>query len=67
MIKNLNYLTSHEAARLLGFCPDHVRRLILQGKIKAVKLGHSWLIKPSDLKKVKRLRKQKEPKEHGND
>lgn len=50
------FLTSFEAAKLLGFTPDHVRRLILTGKIKAEKIGHNWLINPRDLRGVKRLR-----------
>lgn len=55
MIKN-KYLTSAEAAKLLGFTPDHIRRLILTNKIKAEKVGHNWLICPNHLKKIKRQR-----------
>lgn len=50
------YLTTAEAGKLLGFCQDHVRRLVLEGKIKATKLGHNWLIMKKDLKKIKRQR-----------
>lgn len=50
------YLTSFEVAELLGFTPDHVRRMICNGKIKAIKLGHNWLIDPKDLKGVRRVR-----------
>jgi excisionase family DNA binding protein len=50
------YITSFQAAKMLGFTPDHVRRLIGDGKIKAFKLGHNWLIDPQDLKDIKRLR-----------
>ena len=50
------YLTSFEAAKRLGFSPDHVRRLVRAGKIRAVKLGHNWLILEKDLKDIKRLR-----------
>lgn len=57
MIKNKDvYVTSFEAAQILGFTPDHVRRMIQKGRIKATKLGHSWLIRRHDLSKVKRLR-----------
>lgn len=63
MIKNRDYLTSAEAATALGFTADHVRRLIIKGKIKAVKLGHNWLIKPTAILHIKRLRKSKQPKE----
>jgi len=56
-INNLGYYTSAEVAEMLGFTPDHIRRLIMDGKIKAVKLGNNWLIKPKDIKDIKRLRK----------
>lgn len=57
MVKNKSiYITSIEAAQLLGFTPDYIRRLIVRGKIKATKLGHNYLIRPIDLKKIKRTR-----------
>jgi excisionase family DNA binding protein len=56
-LSNLGYLTTAEVAEILGFTPDHVRRMILDGKIKAVKLGNNLLIKPKDIKDIKRLRK----------
>lgn len=51
------YLTCFQAAEQLGFSPDHVRRLIIQGKIKATKLGNFWLILPKDIAHVTRKRK----------
>lgn len=58
MIKNRdNYLTTGEAAKLIGFHPDYVRRLILRGTIKAEKLGTNWLIKTQDMAKISRRRK----------
>lgn len=53
-----NYLTTKQAALLLGFCPDHVRRMIGQGKIKAEKIGNSWLIKIKDIRNIKRQREK---------
>ena len=55
MIKG-KYLTSAEVAKITGFSPDHIRRLILQGKIKAEKCGHSWLVAQKELKTIKRQR-----------
>lgn len=55
MIEN-RYLTSSETAKLLGFTPDYVRRLILTGKIKAVKCGHNWIVDPDDVKHIQRRR-----------
>ena len=65
MIRNKNeYLTTTEAARLLGFTPDHIRRLISQGIIKAnEKLGNSWLISHKAIANVKRRRALSKPKE----
>lgn len=54
--KTSDYLTSLEAANILGFTPDHIRKLIASGKLKAEKLGHNWLIKMKDLSKIKRKR-----------
>lgn len=51
------YITCVEAADILGFSPDHVRRLILQGKIKAFKLANNWLMKPKAIAHIKRQRK----------
>lgn len=57
MIKNKSvFVTSMEAAMILGFTQDHVRRLILTGKIKAQKLGPNWIIKKTDLKGIVRQR-----------
>lgn len=57
MIKNKdNYLTSSEAAKSLGFSHDYVRKLILQGKIKAEKLGRNWIINKKNINKICRQR-----------
>jgi excisionase family DNA binding protein len=53
------YLSTQEAAKLLGFTADHIRRLILQDHIKAEKIGNSWMIKPKDIANIKRRRKPK--------
>jgi excisionase family DNA binding protein len=68
MIKNKNnYLTSAEAAQILGFSHDYVRKLILQGKLKAEKLGRNWIIEKKNLDKIHRQRfpKPKESIENG--
>lgn len=58
-----NLITTARAAEVLGFTPNYVRKLIADGKIKAVKLGHDWLVNEKSLAKVTRLRKAKETKE----
>lgn len=44
------------AADYLGFTPDYVRRMIMDGKIKATKIGHDWMVHEKDLKDIKRVR-----------
>lgn len=57
MIKSKdNYLTSAEAAEALGFSHEYVRKLILQGKIKAEKLGRNWIINKKNLQNIHRQR-----------
>jgi excisionase family DNA binding protein len=53
-------ITTTMAADILGFTKDYTRSLCLRGIIKAVKLGHDWLLYESDLKGIVRQRKKKE-------
>lgn len=57
----LGYMTSAEVANHLGFSADHVRKMIVQGKIKAEKLGRNWIIDKTNLNEVKRKRFPKHP------
>ena len=50
------YVGTTEAGELLGFCPDHVRRLILSGKIPAEKVGANWIINKDNLASYSRQR-----------
>lgn len=59
-INNDSYLTTIEVGEIVDLTPDYVRKLIARGKLKATKLGHNWLVKPKDLKNIKRVRKSKE-------
>jgi len=57
MIRNKSsYVTSAEAAEIMGFSPDHVRKLIIRGKLKGEKFGRNWIIHKKELLKVKRQR-----------
>lgn len=58
MIKD-KYYTTVEAGLLVGFTPDHIRKLILDGKVKAEKIGKTWVIKQKDVKLIKRKRRNK--------
>lgn len=69
MLKNkANYVTSSEAATLLGFSADHVRKLIRTGKIKAERIGRNWIIDKRNLEKIHRRRfvKPKENEDYGS-
>lgn len=37
-------LTIQEAARLSGYHPEHIRRLVRQGKIEAKKFSIVWMV-----------------------
>lgn len=51
----MKYLTvSDVQERWNGISGDTVRRYITSGQLKAVKIGRSWRIKPSDLEKFEK-------------
>lgn len=55
-----NYLTTKEAAALIGISPAHLRRLLVAGKVRGVKFGaRNWMIARADLEGVGRQRKPK--------
>ena len=55
----IKLLTSAMASKLLGFTQNYIRRLCGEGKIKAFKHGHDWIIEEIALKNIKRQRKKK--------
>lgn len=58
-MKNNNLTTTTILAAKLGFTPQYIRRLILEGKIKAIKIGHDWLIDEKAIRNLRRQRPQK--------
>jgi len=60
------FVTTTEAARLIGVTPDYVRYLILHGKIRALKVGNQWLIKPTALRHFERQRFSRKESENGS-
>jgi excisionase family DNA binding protein len=62
-MNNGKFLTSKQAAEKLGFAPDYIRRMCVDGVIKAEKFGKTWIINASELKKVKRQRFTQEQKD----
>ncbi|MFZ5915540.1 MAG: helix-turn-helix domain-containing protein [Chloroflexota bacterium] len=50
-----NKLTVRQAAEVLGYHPDHVRRLLRAGIIKAEKAGGLvWLIDRAEIERITR-------------
>jgi excisionase family DNA binding protein len=38
------YVTTRQAAEMLGVKQDHIRKLLGLGKVRGIKLGHDWII-----------------------
>ena len=55
--KELNqYLTTKKAAELLGVDRTQAARLVREGKIKGIKLGHDWLVYSPSLREYHRTK-----------
>jgi len=39
-----HYVTTMQGAKMLGVDPSQVARLVRDGKLKGIKLGHDWLV-----------------------
>lgn len=49
MAKQVEWITTQEAANLSGYHPDHLRVLIREGRIKAQKFGIVWQVEKKSL------------------
>lgn len=49
MAVNGDWLTVNEAAKLSGYDPEHIRRLIRDGEIKARKFSIVWMVNRESL------------------
>ena len=49
----MKIISTTEAARRLGVTANRVRAMIRAKRLKAIKVGHEWLIDPKDLDAVK--------------
>jgi excisionase family DNA binding protein len=49
----MKIISTTEAARRLGVTANRVRVLIRTKRLKAIKVGHEWLIDPKDLDAVR--------------
>jgi len=44
-----NWPTVRELSEQTGYHPEHIRRLVRQGKVKAKKLGLLWFVDPDSM------------------
>ena len=44
-----DWITTTEASKLSGYHPDHIRRLIREGRINAQKFGFVWQVSKSSV------------------
>jgi excisionase family DNA binding protein len=49
----MKIISTTEAAKRLGVTANRVRAMIRAKRLKAMKVGHEWLIDPKDLDAVK--------------
>ncbi len=65
------WITTNEAADLAGYHPDHIRRLILAGKIEARRFGPVWAVHRQSLldylRKMEELGERRGPKPEGGE
>ena len=47
--KREEYLTLAQAARISGYQQDYLGQLAREGKLKAIKSGHNWIVASSEL------------------
>ena len=55
-----SFLSSAQAAELLGFTVQHVRRLIKQGELDGVKVGRDWVVNAQSVAEFLRRRENLE-------
>lgn len=59
------WVTTVEAASISGYHPEHIRELIRDKKIVAVKKGNAWWVDLASLIAYAKAAKQTEDKRHG--
>jgi excisionase family DNA binding protein len=48
------WLTTEEAAEILDYNVEYIRRLIRSGRLEAKKHGHIWLVDPESVENLRR-------------
>lgn len=57
-----NYITTNEAANVLGVTRQRVLQLIQDGRLKAEKFANVYMIRPGDLKNIEEKPMGRPPK-----
>ncbi len=65
MAKPDEWITTKEASELSGYHPEHMRRLIREGLVKARKFGIVWQVHRASLLAYLRAAEQSEDKRRG--
>lgn len=65
MAKQDDWITTNEASALSGYHPDHLRRLIRAGLVKARKFGIVWQVERKSLLAYMRAAEESEDKRRG--
>jgi len=60
-----DWITTAEAAELSGYHPDHLRELIRDGQIAAVKKGNAWWVDSKSLLTYLKAAQKSEDKRRG--
>lgn len=61
ILEGMKIMSTAQAAQALGVGQQRVREFIRDGLLPAQRLGREWLIKESDLKRVRNRRKPGRP------
>lgn len=59
------WITTREAAELLGVTDAHIRRLLLEGKLEGHKFGHIWAVRYSSAQEYLSSRPKPGPEPKG--
>jgi hypothetical protein len=63
MTTNGEWLTVNDAARLSGYHPEHIRRLVRQGAITAKKFSIVWMVSRKSLLSYMKSQEKNSPQD----
>ena len=63
MAENDEWLTVNEAAKLSGYHPEHIRRLVRQGAVTAKKFSIVWMVNRESLLDYMKSQEKVSPKD----